>query len=61
MQAAGGSAQPQLFPQAGPDVAAQDTAEATAVIDQSNEFTQVEEDSKDEFPDAFQDEDEPSR
>ncbi|MBX3376715.1 MAG: DNA translocase FtsK 4TM domain-containing protein [Phycisphaeraceae bacterium] len=64
MQAAGTAPQPRLFPEdeaAGPDVAAQDTAEATAVIDQSAEFNQIEEDSKDEFPDAFQDDPERSR
>jgi S-DNA-T family DNA segregation ATPase FtsK/SpoIIIE len=65
MQAAGTAPQPKLFPEdeaGGPDIAAQDTAEAMAVIDQSAEFTQIEEDSADEFPDAFQDEKEtPSR
>lgn len=57
MQAAGTAPQPKLFPDdppAGADIAAQDTAEATAVIDQSEEFNQIEEDSRDEFPDAFQ-------
>lgn len=59
MQAAGTVPQPKLFPDEpaaqGPDVAADDTAEATAVIDQSVEFAQRAADEEDEFPDAFQD------
>jgi S-DNA-T family DNA segregation ATPase FtsK/SpoIIIE len=38
------------------DLAAADTEEATAVIDQSEEFNQRARDEEDEFPDAFQDE-----
>lgn len=67
LQASGAAPQPTLFPQepgaeqlvatAGPDVGEADRAEATAVIDKSSEFNQKAADEVDEFPDAFQDED----
>ncbi len=54
MQAAGTAPQPALF-QGGADVASQDTSEATAVIDEAEESAQQAAAEEDEFPDAFQD------